>query len=939
MLELLEQRAVPSAANIIKQISFLGQGDFPVEFAQVVGGPIVFPADDSANGQELWRTDGTNAGTFMVADINKTPSATAFSAGSGPALLTPLGAHRVFFTADDGVNGRELWQTDGTTAGTVMVANINPNGSANPENLTVVGDRLYFTADDGSHGRQLWATFATGPGAEMVATIQAGGTQFDGMTAVGTTLFFATQATNLWDLDVGSSTPQAVPVLPPFATMGTLSGPLTVGSADSQPAIYFRADGTGTPELWTATTIGARPVINTNRAGMTIPTNPTDVIQVANKTFFLASDPINGQQLWQTQGTAPTTSLTKVIQPGGTSFGVNDSGIPIFTPQAVLNDTLYFAARDPAAGIELFSVEAQTGSVTQVTDINLGAGDSRPAFMTAFNNRVYFVADDGSHGRQLWSIPPARLEEDLSAAGSFGARNFFSSAGTLYFTARSNAGANLELWKLSPDQQPTPQDDTANVIADSHDNSINVLGNDTDPDNDPLHITQLSTPEHGTVNVAGDGVSVLYTPASGYVGTDSFTYVADDGRGGATRATVAVTVASPPPIAHDDTATVISNSVNNAVDVLSNDTTTTGGPLTVTGTTPPPGGRNGIVTITPDGSHLLYSPRLGFRGIDTFTYTIADNHGGTATASVNVTVTNQVPHVADLTATVISNSIADAINVLGTATDPEGDALTVQSARPASGTATVSADGRQVLYTPPVNFRGVDRVAFTVSDGHGGTATATILVTVTNQAPHAVEAVATVAANSGPTAIAVLVGASDPEADSLQVVAVTTPAHGTATVSSDGTQILYRPAAGYSGSDAFSYTISDGQGGTAQANVTITVKPAPAPTMSLVAPRQISAVHGVASFRGKLQVRTNQPKAQMLIRISTSHGVLKTRASGVKITGNSTRGITLSGSSAALNSALANMQLILGRTHGSIAVTLIVTLGKSSRRVTLTVKA
>ena len=88
-----------------------------------VGRTLFFAADDGIHGEELWKSDGTAAGTVLVKNINPTDFAYA-----GPRSLTAVGG-RLFFTADDGTHGRELWMSDGSRAGTVLVKNINPGGS------------------------------------------------------------------------------------------------------------------------------------------------------------------------------------------------------------------------------------------------------------------------------------------------------------------------------------------------------------------------------------------------------------------------------------------------------------------------------------------------------------------------------------------------------------------------------------------------------------------------------------------------------------------------------------------------------------------------------------------------------------------------------------------------------------------------------------------
>ena len=113
-------------------------------------GKLYFVADDGQNGSELYVTDGTESGTNLFADIN--PG----SAGSNPSELT-LFDNKLYFAANDGQNGTELYATDGTESGTSLVADINPgSGSSNPSNLTVVGNELFFTAIDGGIDTELF---------------------------------------------------------------------------------------------------------------------------------------------------------------------------------------------------------------------------------------------------------------------------------------------------------------------------------------------------------------------------------------------------------------------------------------------------------------------------------------------------------------------------------------------------------------------------------------------------------------------------------------------------------------------------------------------------------------------------------------------------------------------------------------------------------------
>ena len=133
-----------------------------------VGDILYFTDSDGEHGTELWRSDGTAAGTSMVADVNPGPMS------ANPAQLTALDG-LVFFVADDGTHGAELWVSDGSADGTALVADIHPGpGGSSPSFLTPVGDGLVFAADDGSSGIELWATDGTPEGTHRVVDIKPG---------------------------------------------------------------------------------------------------------------------------------------------------------------------------------------------------------------------------------------------------------------------------------------------------------------------------------------------------------------------------------------------------------------------------------------------------------------------------------------------------------------------------------------------------------------------------------------------------------------------------------------------------------------------------------------------------------------------------------------------------------------------------------------------
>jgi ELWxxDGT repeat protein len=147
-----------------------GQSGAGINGGVAVGNKLYFDAHDGSSGFELWQSDGTATGTTRVADI--VPG----SGSSRPADFAAVGS-TIYFTADDGVSGRELWKSDGTAVGTVQVADI-ASGPASPglDQPVALGGRLYFTADDGANGRELWGSDGTAAGTAMVADIARGRT-------------------------------------------------------------------------------------------------------------------------------------------------------------------------------------------------------------------------------------------------------------------------------------------------------------------------------------------------------------------------------------------------------------------------------------------------------------------------------------------------------------------------------------------------------------------------------------------------------------------------------------------------------------------------------------------------------------------------------------------------------------------------------------------
>ncbi|MBX2862582.1 MAG: tandem-95 repeat protein, partial [Leptolyngbyaceae cyanobacterium MAG.088] len=240
------------------------------------------------------------------------------------------------------------------------------------------------------------------------------------------------------------------------------------------------------------------------------------------------------------------------------------------------------------------------------------------------------------------------------------------------------------------------------------------------------------------------------------------------------------------------------------------------------------GAVNGSVAVNDNGTladssddFITYTPNENFVGTDSFTYEINDGNGVTDTATVNVTViAGTIPLALDDSGTVAEDSQIT-LDVLLNDTDADNDSLSIDSVLSGNnGTTTII--GNQVLYTPDANFNGTDSFIYTVSDGNGGTDTATVNITVTsvNDVPLANDDAVTTKQNIA-VEVPVLNNDTDIEGDPLTLLSASGASNGT--IETQNNQVLYTPNTDFVGTDTFTYEVSDGNGGTDTAIVNVTI--------------------------------------------------------------------------------------------------------------------
>jgi len=436
-----------SAGTVIVKDIYPGffNSSFPFGLTNV-NGTLFFRADDGVTNYELWKSDGTCAGTVLVRDINPGMDMMGYAYGSLPSGLFNLNG-TLYFAAGQAGTGFELWKSDGTSVGTVLVKDINPTGdSFTPySRFTNVNGVLFFGAGDGVGGTELWKSNGTSAGTVLVKDINTAapgaGSSPSSLTNVNGTLFFSafnpTFGYELWKSDGTLGGTQLV--------KDTLDGPLTgnpTGLTNVNGALYFAAGtlSSGT-ELWRSdgTSGGTAVLKNINAGGGSYPTN---LINVGGTLVFRADRGVIGNELWKSDGTfagtVPQANTSNDFPRDPTNF-------------TEVNGVVFFTATTTAGGAELWRSDGTIGGTKLVKDINPGGASSSPGSFVNANGVLYFAADNGTNGRELWKSDGTAagtvLVRDIrvGSLGSFPENLFYDSALNVIRMAADNGVVGREL--------------------------------------------------------------------------------------------------------------------------------------------------------------------------------------------------------------------------------------------------------------------------------------------------------------------------------------------------------------------------------------------------------------------------------------------------------------------------------------------------------------
>ncbi len=451
--ELFKSDGTAAGTDMVKNIVFVGSSN-PSELTEV-NGQLMFSANDPlSSGRELWVSDGTEPGTTLVQDIRTGTDVYGAPLSGDPRNLTEINGQLIFSVIDD-LDDRELWSSDGTAANTNLVKNINTRSQgANIRDVTLVGNKVFFIADDGINGEAVWVADPAAGTAQIAADVTASSAdKVSGLTAFNGGVAFFNDSLGIHFTD-GTTTTQLSTLTPV-----TLDAENTL-FVEAGGILYYVVDQFGFgQELFSSTAAGVTGRVIDLFVGAT-GSDPRDLIEFNNRLFFTADhDDIGnivvfGREVFSTDGTALGTELLEdinldlAVPSGPITFGSFPDQL------TVVGNKLFFTADNGTLGgngRELWVSDGVFNSTTLVTDLRAGTASSSPTTLTDIGGTLYFAADDGTNGREPFKSDGTAAGTTLIANinggnASSNPEHFLEVDGTVFFAA-TEALTGTELWE------------------------------------------------------------------------------------------------------------------------------------------------------------------------------------------------------------------------------------------------------------------------------------------------------------------------------------------------------------------------------------------------------------------------------------------------------------------------------------------------------------
>ena len=416
------------------------------------GGQLFFVANDGISGQELWVSDGTTEGTQLLKDINISDNShRSFLSGSFPSRFTEFDS-QLFFVAYDGITGDELWVSDGTTEGTQLLKDINttdnkPYDDATniPFGFTEFDGQLFFSANDGIAGQELWVSDGTAEGTQLLKDINTTDNRYSNRSS-------GSRINNLTEFD---------------------------------GQLFFSAnDGIAGQELWVSdgTAEGTQLLkdINTTdnpygRDNSPLGSSLSSFTELNSQLFFVANDGITARELWVSDGTAEGTQLLKDINidnsnPNGRGNNPYDSSGASIYSFTEFDGQLFFVANDGIVGLELWGSDGTTEGTTLLKDINPDNDNYfiRPSDLTVAGDLLFFTTDDGITGRELWvsdgTTEGTQLFQDINPGTNGSKLGNLRVVGDQLFFSADDGTTGRELWVVSIPDNLISGDENNNIL-------------------------------------------------------------------------------------------------------------------------------------------------------------------------------------------------------------------------------------------------------------------------------------------------------------------------------------------------------------------------------------------------------------------------------------------------------------------------------------------